>query len=773
MPETWCIRLRGQVQGVGFRPFVWKTATARRLCGQVSNGMGGVEVLLNGSREEALDFQRFILKNAPKGSRITAHTLAATHPQFFDQFSIRESTSDDEPLLLLSPDVALCPDCRLDVQTPGNRRAAYAFTTCTYCGPRFSIVETLPYDRENTTMRDFDLCPDCLREYNDPADRRFFGQTNSCPACGIQMRLIRPNGTEIAHEATDVVEKTLEIWQTGGIVAIKGIGGYLLTCDATNALAISTLRQRKKRPTKPFALMYPGVKSLGGDVFLGKKALNALQSPVAPIVLVPVKKRPASGIAGAEIAPKLDQIGVMLPYAPLFVLLLEKFGRPIVATSGNISGAPIVFQETDLSQLSDVADAFLTHNRRISMPQDDSVFTFAATRRPIVLRRSRGLAPAFTRINKGSSPRATPDVLALGAEMKAAFALGYHGNWFLSQYLGDLSDFDTQQRYEALVRRTLRQFSAQPVAVLADVHPAYFTTGLGKQLAHELNVPFVQIQHHEAHFAAVLSENGLIKSRKPVLGVIWDGTGYGHDGQIWGGEFFSYHAEEGIKRIGHFPFFPFILGDKMAREPRLSALAFCQTFAPEKAEKLAPKFTAPEWPLYTKMLNDTRKMTTSSVGRAFDAVASLLGLADKVSYEGEAALLLETAARRFFQRHSTTQKGYFAKTNNDNDPFSPQWLTFLLEDMQQQPSPERGAALFHLSLVEMVAAVAIRGGFETVAFSGGVFQNALLVSLLQQHLKKMNIKPCFHQELSPNDENISFGQLTYHSAHLSSLLTHH
>jgi hydrogenase maturation protein HypF len=772
MPETWCIRLRGQVQGVGFRPFIWKAATARRLCGQVSNGMSGVEVVFNGSREDAQDFHRFLLSNAPKGSRVTTHTLAAAPPQQFHQFSIRESTSDDAPLLLLSPDVAVCPDCLRDVHTPGNRRANYAFTTCTYCGPRFSILETLPYDRSNTTMRDFALCPDCTREYNDPADRRFFGQTNSCPVCGIQMRLLRPDGSEMAHDTDDVLEKTLEIWRAGGIVAIKGIGGYLLTCDATRALAVSTLRQRKKRPTKPFALMYPNVKSLGGDVLLGKKALNALQNPAAPIVLVPLKKRPASGIAGAEIAPALDQIGVMLPYAPLFVLLLEKWGRPIVATSGNTSGSPIVYQETDLHQLSDIADAFLTHNRHISMPQDDSVLAFANGPKPIVLRRSRGLAPALTKINGGRTRSATPDVVALGAEMKAAFSLRYHGNLLVSQYLGDLSDFDTQQRYETLVRRTLGQFSVQPVAVLADVHPAYFTTGLGQQLARELDVPFVQIQHHEAHFAAVLAENRLLTSKKAVLGVIWDGTGYGHDGQIWGGEFFSYRPENGIKRLGHFPSFPLILGDKMAREPRLSALAFCQSFAPEKTERLSGKFTPSEWHLYPKMHN-ARPLTTTSMGRVFDAVAALLGLADKVSYEGEAALLLETAARRFFRQNTTLQEGYFSKAHQHNAPFSPEWLAFLMEDLEQTASPERVAALFHLSLVEMVSAVAVRGGFETVAFSGGVFQNTLLVSLLRKHLKKIKIKPCFHQELSPNDENISFGQLTYHTAHLSSLLTHH
>ncbi len=759
MPETWRIHLRGQVQGVGFRPFVWKTATGRNLRGQVSNGMSGVEIIFNGTKDEAFDFQRFILKNAPKGSRITAHSLSAGAPQFFDNFTIRESTPDDTPLLLLSPDVAVCPDCLRDVQTPGNRRAAYPFTTCTYCGPRFSILESLPYDRGNTTMCHFEMCPDCASEYSDPNDRRFFGQTNSCPACGIQMWLIRADGTETADQTADALEKTLQAWHAGNIVAIKGIGGYLLTCDATNALAVSGLRRRKNRPTKPFALMYPGLNCLAADVLLSKKRREALQSPVAPIVLLPLKKQPSSGIALSEIAPGLEQLGVMLPYAPLFVLLLEKFGKPIVATSGNASGSPIVFRETELPQLGSIADFFLTHNRRITTPQDDSVLTFASPQTPIVLRRSRGLAPLIAVAENNNRRQMPPDMLALGAEMKGAFSLRYHGNLWVSQYLGDLSDFDTQQRYEWLVRRTLIQFQAKPTAIVSDLHPAYFTTGFGRRIAQELNTPYIQVQHHEAHFAAVLAENKLLKSSKPILGVIWDGTGYGHDGQIWGGEFFRYQAGGQISRIGHLPFFPLLLGDKMAREPRLSALAFCQKFAEDTVSRLSQKFSPTEWQLYEKMVAGPQQLTTSSMGRVFDAVAALLGLADKVSYEGEAALLLETAARRFFRQNNRIQAGYFLRAGKLQDPFSPEWLTFLMEDIKNQKMPEQVAALFHLGLAEMVAAAAVRGGFEAVAFSGGVFQNALLVTLLQKKLKKLKIKPYFHKELSPNDENISFGQL--------------
>ncbi|NJL76516.1 MAG: carbamoyltransferase HypF [Saprospiraceae bacterium] len=354
-------------------------------------------------------------------------------------------------------------------------------------------------------------------------------------------------------------------------------------------------------------------------------------------------------------------------------------------------------------------------------------------------------------------------IVALGAAVKATFSVTYHGNLFLSQYLGDLSDFDTQQRYHWLLQRTLRQFSVQPSVVVGDLHPNYFTTAFGRNLAEELNIPFTQIQHHEAHFAAILAERKLFDSPKPILGVIWDGTGYGSDGQIWGGEFFSYQSGKGIHRVGQLPYFPFLLGDKMVREPRLSALSFCKQFATSELEILSQKFSPTEWEWYLKLLASQQAIWTSSVGRLFDAVASLLGFADSVTYEGEAALMLETAARRYLRKNPTLDEGFFSRMNNQQTPFSLAWFGLLVEAVKEQVPADQLAALFHISLVEMVAAVAIEGGFEEIAFSGGVFQNALLLELLQKHLLPRKFKLYFHQALSSNDENIAFGQLFHHT----------
>ncbi|NJL76515.1 MAG: carbamoyltransferase HypF [Saprospiraceae bacterium] len=386
MYKTWQIRLHGKVQGVGFRPFVWKSAIARNLKGYVSNGMEGLEIKIVATKSQATNFLNFILKNAPVGSYIQAYTLDADEKQFFENFTIRESTSHETPSLLVGADVALCADCLTDLQDTSNRRFGYAFTTCTCCGPRYSILEKLPYDREHTTMKQFQMCRECEQEFENPNDRRFFSQTNSCPSCGISIQLLAADGTVLSTDANEIIKKSTTAWFSGKIVAIKGLSGYLLTCDATNEYAVELLRLRKHRPTKPFALMYPSMEVLRSDVLRSKREMEVLQSSVAPIVLLTLKNRPKSGIAYKAIAPELDKVGVMLPYAPLLFLLLEKFGRPIVATSGNISQSPIVFQEEAHLQLGSIADFLITHNREIAVPQDDSVLAFADEVTPIVLR---------------------------------------------------------------------------------------------------------------------------------------------------------------------------------------------------------------------------------------------------------------------------------------------------------------------------------------------------------------------------------------------------
>jgi hydrogenase maturation protein HypF len=755
MISNWSIRLQGQVQGVGFRPLIWNLATERQLKGWVSNGLEGLEIQLQASQTDAEALLQAILKNPPPGSRITSHVLENAAPTFFDNFSIRESSQAGQPTMLLTPDAALCEACRQDFLNPGLRRFGYAFVTCAQCGPRYSIQKSLPYDRERCSMVDFVQCPACRAEYEDPADRRFFAQTNSCPDCGVNMWFENAQGQLVTQSQAAVLTKTKNAWLRGQIVAIKGIGGYLLTCDARNTEAVNTLRTRKNRPNKPFALLYPNLTCLQRDTELSTEAIDLLQSPAAPIVLLSLKSELNSGLATEAVAPGLDKIGAMLPYAPLLELLMCNFPGPVVATSGNLSSAPIVFKNQDCGQLSEIADFFLHHDREIVVPQDDSVMSLTAAS-PIVLRRSRGLAPTLLVPNLD-----LPDqrLLALGAEMKGTFAFTYAQQLFVSQYWGNLDDFDTQTRYHAFLEHSLQLFKIQPEYILGDLHPGYFTTRLGQDLAAKWKVSFKQVQHHEAHFAAVLAENQLLDSPEPVLGVIWDGIGMGRDGQIWGGEFFLF-AQNQINRLAHLPYFPWLLGDKMSKEPRLAALACCADFDLAK-DLLKPKFQAREWDFYTKNLANQQGPKCSSMGRYFDAAASLLGLIDVNTYEGEAAVLLEVEARKWIKMGlSASQVPGFASPEVLQKLDHSWWGTFLEAIKKGQPKAQL-AFRFHQTLVNMILAQARRFEVSKIACSGGVFQNTLLVELLQYTF--MNEKPqiFFHQHLSPNDENIAFGQLIY------------
>ncbi len=753
MSNNWLIRLAGQVQGVGFRPLVSNLARAHQLKGWVSNGVNGVEIHLQSPQEQAVFFLDFILKNPPPGSRITSHALVPAAPEFFDNFSIRESTQAGKPSMLLTPDTALCETCREEMLDPANRRFGYAFTTCAQCGPRYSIQRSLPYDRERCTMTDFVQCPTCQAEYENPDDRRFFAQTNSCPTCGVKMYLGDAKGAVLSQNQTEVLAQTQNAWRAGKIVALKGIGGYLLTCDARNAEAVLTLRLRKNRPKKPFALLYPSLECLEGDAELSTEAIDLLQSPAAPIVLLPLKTKAKSDLALEAVAPGLDQIGAMLPYAPLLELLMQGFSGPIVATSGNLSSAAIVYKNQDCDQLSKVADLFLHHNREIVVPQDDSVMTLA-DHSPIVIRRSRGLAPTLLVPGLVLPDR---ELLALGAEMKGAFAMTYAQQLFVSQYWGSLDDFDTQERYHTFLEHSLQLFQVQPERVIGDLHPGYFSTRLGQDLAEKWGVPFQQVQHHEAHFAAVLAENDLIDSSEPVLGVIWDGVGLGSDGQIWGGEFFVYEKKQ-VAHVAQLPYFPWLMGDKMSKEPRLAALACCGNLEAAQAI-LQKKFEPREWDFYTKNLAQHQGPLCSSMGRYFDAAASLLGLVDQNSYEGEAAVLLEVNARRYFRAGKGTVKGFAnaqALRELDNS-----WWPIFLESINNGQDVELLAARFHQTLVDLMVAQATKIGVSKIACSGGVFQNALLVELLKHTYQDGKTQVYFHQQLSPNDENIAFGQLIY------------
>ncbi len=750
---TYQIHIQGQVQGVGFRPFVYQLAQRFSLSGQVSNRSDGVRIWVNATQSVAELLLEAVLQEHPPVARITNYDLREVAQQAFSNFSIVHSENTLRRDVLLTPDLGLCLKCRLELNQPGDRRYQYAFTNCTHCGPRYSIIKGLPYDRVTTAMAPFDLCTDCQQEYDNPTNRRYYAQANTCSQCPVKLSLYDAQQKPIINHQSSIVNKVAEKLQEGAIIAIKGVGGYLLVCDATNPGAISTLRARKHRPTKPLAVMYPSLAQLQQDIPIDNKAAELLTGSVSPIVLLPITEAVKQRIALNQIAPNLQQVGVMLPYAPLFEVLIQEVNRPLVATSANISGSPIVYtEEAAERQLSNLVDFRLTYNREIVVPQDDSVVRFSSeVKQKIVLRRSRGMAPTFV-LPQPLIPE--KNILAMGSDLKSTFAYTQCGNQYVSQYLGDLGSYDSQESYRKVLAHLLEVFDSQPEVILTDRHPQYFSTQLGNQLAEEFQAPVERVQHHQAHFAAVLAENQLMNTDQPVLGVVWDGTGLGDDNQIWGGEFFSYQNYS-FQRIAHLDYFPHLMGDKMAREPRLSAFSLTRGDT-----SLQKKFSATEWAHYNQLIHKTGGLKTSSVGRLFDGVASILGLVDQTTYEGEAALMLETLATDYIQDIGYGKlTSYFNEIEVGSIAYQP-LANGILRDTKEY---SRGfiAARFHYSLADGIRQVAKKLNIRKVALSGGVFQNALLVDMVC-NLMNDHYELYFHQQLSPNDENISLGQLAHY-----------
>ncbi|MEM6963143.1 MAG: carbamoyltransferase HypF [Bacteroidota bacterium] len=749
--NTWHIHIQGQVQGVGFRPFVYGLAKEYEINGWVNNTVNGVHVAFNADEKLAQQFEKELKKRAPRLSRITTIELSQIQEEFFDNFQIIHSDSSGESNLLLTPDFAICSDCKEELVDHSNRRHQYPFITCTNCGPRFSIVTKLPYDRANTTMDNFKMCPTCRAEYEDSSNRRYYSQTNSCPNCKIQLTLFDKKGALDFAKEEDILDQIVKFWQAGKVVAIKGIGGYLLTCDASNRSSILELRKRKHRPTKPLAVVIPD-NYLQQDVFITKQIHNE----ISPIVLLDFDLFSNKKLIMEALAPGLNQLGAMLPYTPLYQLLLRKFDNPVVATSGNISNSPIIFQDKKaLQELFQIADYVLINNRDITIPQDDSVIRFSPFKKQkIILRRSRGLAPTYIN-SKLKLPQ--QNILATGAMLKSTFSLLNKQNIYVSQYLGDLEHFDTQENFKLTLQHFLDLFQTQPEIILSDAHEHYPSTQIGQELSRKFNIPIQKIQHHMAHFGAILGEHHLLQSNEPILGVIWDGTGLGDDGQIWGGEFFKYENFDFL-RCYHFDYFDFILGDKMPKEPRVSALSACWDVMGAE-EILKAKFTPTEWKVYAKFLEKGSPLQTSSVGRIFDAVASLLGILDKQTYEGEAAMQLERMALAYFNQHGLDfSSSYFQEGAHYYRIPTKSLMTNIVIDLRKGKPKDFIAAKFHFSLMKIIQIVANNLKVKKIALSGGVFQNALLVDLIQHHLPS-HFELYVHQDFSPNDENISFGQL--------------
>ena len=744
--STYKITISGQVQGVGFRPFVYGLAKSFSLTGTVSNNEEGVVIFVTGPKDSVQQFFEKLIQNPPPVSKIKYSAIIEVESIKFADFNIIPSIKSGQVNLPLTPDFAICDDCKKDIQDPENRRFNYPFTTCVNCGPRWAITQTFPFERNHTTITDFPMCEACEKEYANPEDRRFHSQTNTCHTCGIELILIDNAGNKIDSTPQSIFKKIVKLLAEGNIVAIKNTGGFLLCCNAENAAVVKKLRNKKNRPNKPFAVLFPSMEFLQNDLKINELQRKSLTSTERPINIIPLGNYKGK-IALNAVAPDLNQLGVMLPYSGILQLLANELNFPIIATSGNIHSSPIIGNnEEAFEKLQQVANYFVQHPLEISHPQDDSVVKFSAKfNQQVLFRRARGYAPNYFEAKLNSQEK----IIAMGADLKSSIAFYPNEYLYVSQYLGNLQNFDVYNRFTSTVNSFINIFEQQPEVVLTDKHPGYQSTQFGKELAKKNKSKLVEIQHHKAHFSAILGEHQLFSEK--VLGVIFDGTGYGDDGNIWGGEFFDYENNE-IKRINHIEYFDWLLGDKMAKEPRLSLLSLASD---EMVEVLQEKFTANELKTY-QTLKNTNTLKTSSVGRLFDAVASLLNITDYNTYEGEAAILLENSISSYDIKScksylSAPEKGISATEIIKN----------MVDDFQNGNPKDQLILNFLYTLAFSIIEIAKSNNYEHIAVSGGVFQNTTLVDLLIE-LAPKEIKLYFHKDLSPNDENVSFGQIMYY-----------
>ncbi|MDZ4147753.1 MAG: carbamoyltransferase HypF [Flavobacteriaceae bacterium] len=743
MFKTYKIIITGQVQGVGFRPFVYALAHQFQLKGTVSNNELGVLIQLSGEEKNVVTFYKSLIKNPPKVSKINTHLLAEIPFKSYSGFKIIPTRKTKKLNLQLTPDFAMCADCRKEISDPKNHRFNYPFTTCVNCGPRWAVTKTFPFERHHTSVDAFGMCRNCQVEYNNPDNRRFHSQTNTCPDCGISLSLTDASGYELCALKTDVFKKVAKLIEEGKIIAIKNTSGYLLCCDANNPNAIRRLRSKKNRPNKPFAILYPTLSILKQQLFIHKNQEKSLTSSESPIVIIP-KDNFKGDLALTDLAPGLNQLGVMLPYSGVLQLLADELTIPIVATSGNLHGSPILSNREDaVHVLNKIADYFLHHNLEICNPQDDSVVKFSSKfQHEVMFRRSRGYAPNYF----GEIPRSTEKIMAMGGHLKSTISFLPNDYLYISQYLGNLDNYDVYQRFAKTAEQLVHLFEQKPDVVLTDSHPTYQSTQFGIESAKKWQAKHFHIQHHKAHFASVLGEHKLFD--KNVLGVIWDGTGYGDDGQIWGGEFFDYQPKT-IHRLAHFEYFNWLAGDKMAKLPKLSLLSLADE---SMDETIANKFSKAERNIYSA-LKKSNTLKTSSVGRLFDAVASLLNICDVNSYEGEAAILLENRINAYDLKKCKT---YCSISADGNIP-TQILLKNLFTDWKNGASKEQVITNFLYTLASLVFEMADRHHHTNIAFSGGVFQNTTLIDMLIE-IAKGKYKLFFNSNLAPNDENISFGQ---------------
>ena len=824
-PAAEALRVRGVVQGVGFRPFVYGLATAMGLCGWVRNTSSGVEIEVEGPPEVVSAFARRLRAEAPPRARVTGVERAPAQPTGARSFVIRASSVDPDAYQLVSPDIALCDDCRRELLDPFDRRYRYPFTNCTSCGPRFTIIESLPYDRERTTMRSFTLCPDCRREYEDPADRRFHAEPNACPVCGPRVWLVEgdasappparpadsvPPGDSgaakdpaVAVDPAAAIDRAAELLCSGAIVAIKGLGGFHLACDATDGAAVEELKKRKGRPHKPLAVMFADIGQVRAHCRCSAAEQALLTSPQHPIVLLewPVAGEgsgtgavngadgsgtgagSAAGAISGAVAVRQRYLGAMLPYTPLHLLLMRAAGRPLVMTSGNLAEEPIVKGWEEAGRLAGIADAYLLHDREIHARYDDSVAQVRGGRVRL-MRRSRGYAPFPL-----SLPRPLPQLLACGAELKNTFCLTRDDNAFLSQHIGDLENLETLEHFEASIELYKRHFRLAPEVLVHDLHPEYLSTKYALAQGQEC----IGVQHHHAHIAACMVENG---QTGPVIGVSMDGLGYGADGRLWGGEVLVCDLL-GYERVAHLEDLPLPGGKLAVERPARTAAGWLLALLGERGLERGARLLGQRGArlgdgsdgdglsdpglgdaeiaaVAAQVSGGVNAPLTSSCGRLFDAVAALAGVRGRITYEGQAAIELEMISTpgadpypyvidNGAEASATSLAG--GQTVGPAPPLvvrlAPLFAA-LLDDLEAGREPGCVGSRLHATIAAMVLDLCCRlradRGLVTVALSGGCFQNRLLSDLCEAALGAAGFAVLSHSLVPANDGGLSLGQ---------------
>jgi hydrogenase maturation protein HypF len=738
MQRSYNISITGTVQGVGFRPFIYTLASRYQLKGSVSNTTRGVSISINATTETLDKFIESIKKELPPLASLESITTKQCEPQIFKTFKIIPTATDGARTVGIPPDMSICKECEAELFDPTNHRYLYPFITCTHCGVRYSIIYELPYDRQNTSMKFFQMCSACQAEYSNPLDRRYHAQPIGCHSCGPKLTLWQgEKALELAD--SEIVQRAATLLKEGNILAIKGVGGYHLMCDATDDSVVQRLRQRKRRPGKPFAVMAKDMNMVKKLVHISTQEEQLLSSQERPIVLLQALKKPKLSLS-SEVAPDISKLGLFLPYTPLHLLLLDKVDRPLVATSANITDEPLCTNRESLSKLSGVYDYILDHDREIVNGCDDSVVTLIKDQ-VLILRRARGYAPASVKLPF----KLSQNTLALGANQKSTIAIGFEDQAILSPHIGDLEGIASVEYYKQNIATLKRIYDFTPNIIAHDLHPNYESTKVAKELSQKEQIATQGIQHHYAHILGVMAEKGL---QGKVLGVAFDGTGYGEDGTLWGGEFLVCDYL-GYERVAQLEVFKLLGGEKAIKEPRRIALSLLFDLYGEEALKMSnPTIkafsTGEAKALYIAWQKGLNAPLSSSMGRLFDAVASLVGVSQVMSYEGQSGMLLE-------ELYDSSIEGSY--------PFNINKGIIDIKGMLESILAEREAYIavskFFHTIVEIIRTMHIQYDHLPLVLAGGVFQNRVLVELLFEAIPNCIIS----NTIPPNDGAIALGQV--------------